>query len=187
MIERAKLAGVLSKRGLVFQPEGIALSSGRSSDWYFDARQAVAEGEVLVEVCELALSTLNQADISFDVIAGPVMGATPLVCGISFIQPDLSWALILDEPGSDDPFKRFVRGSTLGHGERIVLIDDTTTTGGSYRKSMAKLSDFNVKVAAGLALLDRSEGVTERYFREELGLPFFSLFSPDEILSHTQT
>ena len=51
-----------------------------------------------------------------------------------------------------------IEGSTLKSGDRVVLLEDVTTTGGSALKAAARLSEMGCEVAACITILDREEG-----------------------------
>lgn len=72
------------------------------------------------------------------------------------------------------------RGFTLGSGDRVVVIEDVVTTGGSTRETMAVAEQAGAVVVAAGAIIDRSGGVAA------LGVPFHALatlsvatFQPD--------
>tara|TARA_B100000902_G_scaffold182803_1_gene175534 strand:+ start:1362 stop:1820 length:459 start_codon:yes stop_codon:yes gene_type:complete len=51
-----------------------------------------------------------------------------------------------------------IEGSTLNTGDRIVLLEDVTTTGGSALKAAVRLSEIGCEVVACITILDREEG-----------------------------
>ena len=63
------------------------------------------------------------------------------------------------------------RGFTLGAGERVVVIEDVVTTGGSTRETMAVASAAGATVVGAGAVIDRSGG------HSNLGVPFHALVS----------
>jgi orotate phosphoribosyltransferase len=61
------------------------------------------------------------------------------------------------------------RGFTLAPGDRVVVIEDVVTTGGSTRETMAVAEAAGATVVAAGALIDRSGG------NSNLGVPFSAL------------
>jgi orotate phosphoribosyltransferase len=51
-----------------------------------------------------------------------------------------------------------IEGSTLNKGDRVVLLEDVTTTGGSALKAAGRLTDMGCEVVACITILDREEG-----------------------------
>jgi len=62
------------------------------------------------------------------------------------------------------------RGFTLSPGERVLVAEDVTTTGGSVKEVLETVKQSGSKPIAVTALVDRSGGTTE------FGVPYFSLF-----------
>ena len=56
-----------------------------------------------------------------------------------------------------------IEGSTIQSGDRVVLLEDVTTTGGSALKAATRLSDMGCDVAACITILDRQEGGAEAF------------------------
>src|SRR5207244_8971600 len=65
------------------------------------------------------------------------------------------------------------RGFTVREGERVLVVEDVITTGGSTRETIEALSRAGAKVVAAAAIIDRSGG------RAGVGVPLFSLASLD--------
>jgi orotate phosphoribosyltransferase len=51
-----------------------------------------------------------------------------------------------------------IEGSTLNEGDRVVLLEDVTTTGGSALKAANRLTAIGCEVVACITILDREEG-----------------------------
>jgi len=65
------------------------------------------------------------------------------------------------------------RGFKLREGERILVVEDVITTGGSTRECIAAISGNGGKVVAASSIIDRSNGIAD------VGVPRFSLVSLD--------
>ena len=65
------------------------------------------------------------------------------------------------------------RGFTLKAGERILVVEDVITTGGSTRECIAALEEAGGKVIAAASIIDRSNG------KADVGVPRISLVSLD--------
>jgi orotate phosphoribosyltransferase len=62
------------------------------------------------------------------------------------------------------------RGFEVHAGERVLLAEDVTTTGGSVKEVMETVKSQDAEVVAVTAVVDRSAG------KAEFGIPYFSLF-----------
>ena len=62
------------------------------------------------------------------------------------------------------------RGFEIASGERVLLAEDVTTTGGSVKEVMDAVKAQGAEVVAVTAVVDRSSG------KAEFGVPYFSLF-----------
>lgn len=64
---------------------------------------------------------------------------------------------------------RLRRGFTLGPEDRVLVVEDVVTTGGSTRETIAVARDAGAIVVGACAIVDRSGGATD------LGVPFHAL------------
>ncbi len=71
------------------------------------------------------------------------------------------------------------RGFTLKEGERVLVVEDVITTGGSTRECIAALESYGAKVVAAASIIDRSNGMADvgvpRMELVRLDLPSYSL------------
>ncbi len=65
------------------------------------------------------------------------------------------------------------RGFTVRQNERVLVVEDVITTGGSTRETIEALSRAGAKVVAAASIIDRSDG------RADVSVPLFSLASLD--------
>ena len=65
------------------------------------------------------------------------------------------------------------RGFTVSPDERILVVEDVITTGGSTRECIAALDSHGAKIVAAASIIDRSNGVAD------VGVPRISLLSLD--------
>lgn len=97
-------------------------------------------------------------DVGAEVVVSPALGgvilghevARALGCRALFVERESTGALALR------------RGFALRTGERVVVVEDVWTTGGSTRETMRVVETAGARVVAAGALVDRGEGfVTE--------------------------
>lgn len=156
-------------RGRVFK-----LASGRTSDFYVDARVTTLDAEGAYLCGRIFLEMLD--DFRVEAVGGYSIGADPIVSSIavlSFLEKrPLPAFIIRKEEKSHGTMKR-IEGN-FRSGDRVVLFDDVITSGGSILKGAEEVESQGGKVEAILAVLDREEGGREAI--EQAGYPFRSIF-----------
>ena len=104
------------------------------------------------------------ADTAVDTVASPAIGG--LVIGFAVAQA-LGVRFIWTERQNGTMTLR--RGFTLGDGEKILVVEDVITTGGSTRECIAALTEHGGDVVAAASIVDRSGGTAD------VGVPRISL------------
>ena len=165
--------------------EDFTLASGRKSKHFFDMKPVMMDPE-----CAHLLGVLihfeldNISDI--DAVGGLELGAVPLT-GISIAKAgrgsSLRGFIVRKEPkgrgGRKTGNPPGIEGSSLNKGDRIVLLEDVTTTGGSALKAADMLSEMGCIVVACITILDREEGGLEAF--DNSGIPLIPLTLKSEI------
>ena len=130
----------------------------------------------------LGLETIEAAGWNADSVGGLTMGADPIACAISYASASTSSPLraftVRKEPKTHGT-GRLIEGPFRA-GDRVVVIEDTITTGGSAQKAIAAVRAANGTVVGVLALVDREEGGREAL--EGDGVPVVSLARASEIV-----
>jgi orotate phosphoribosyltransferase len=149
-----------------FRRERVTLASGKESDFYLDLRQTLMRPRGIALAGALVLDRL-QAGPPVDSVGGMAVGAVPLVSAV------LAAAAARDTTTPLLGF--FVRKQAKGHGlarrieggfasgQRVALVEDTVTTGGSTLDAVAAVEAEGGKVTRVLCLVDRCEGAAEAF------------------------
>ena len=103
---------------------------------------------------------------TIDTVASPAIGG--LVIGYA-VAESLNVRFIWTERQNGEMTVR--RGFTVRPGERILVVEDVITTGGSTRECIAALEKNGGKVIAAASIIDRSNGTAD------VGVPRISLVS----------
>ena len=142
------------------------LSSGLHSPKYLqcavalqDSRDAAAFGRAI---------RAKLGDAEFDTVASPAIGG--LVIGFAVAQA-LGVRFIWTE--REDGVMTLRRGFRVKEGERILVVEDVITTGGSTRECIAALEQHGRKIIAAASIIDRSDGTAD------VGVPWITLASLD--------
>jgi orotate phosphoribosyltransferase len=159
------------------------LASGKESDFYVDARLTTMSPEGLAMIGPLALSTLRATGWIVDAIGGLTLGADPISYAISYASA-----------ASDHPLRAFtvrkeakVYGTRrllegpVREGDRVAIIEDVITTGGSALRAIEAVRSAKVSVVGVLALVDREEG--GRQAIEKTGVSVISLVTASQIIA----
>jgi len=181
MTDQSVLVALLAERST--KRGQFTLASGKQSKYYVDARLTTMSPEGLSVIGPLALSTLRQSGWEVDAVGGLTLGADPISYAISYASAR-----------SDRPLRAFtVRKEVKSHGtgriiegpfkegDRVAVIEDVITTGGSAVRAIEAVRAANGIIAGVLALVDREEG--GRQAIEATGVPVISLVAASQIFS----
>ncbi len=171
---RATLVELVRTRGYERREEPFALSSGGTSHDYVDCRHVVAAGEALRIVAQ---AIIDVVDLEWDVVGGPTMGADALAHAVAMLT-GASWFSVRKEAKGHGRGS-WIEGHRLAPGDRVLAVEDTTSTGTSLLHAVGRITDLGVDVVAATALLDRSPSVAVRC--AAAGIPWFPLLSWDDI------
>jgi orotate phosphoribosyltransferase len=161
MKEHDRLIDLLVERS--FRVGDFTLRSGRKSRYYVDARRTTlsAEGQALIGA--LGLRALDDAGLDPEAVGGLTMGADPIAYAIahrSFLDGRPVQAFTVRKEAKGHGAGRQIEGC-FEPGQRVVVIEDTITTGGSALKACQALEAADAEIQAILALVDREEGGRE--------------------------
>ena len=162
---RNRLIDCVRDLAYLHSPEELfTLASGRQSPHFFDMKPVMMnpEGAHLIGVL-LHSEIENLGDI--DAVGGLELGAVPRA-GIARAKAprgsNLRGFMVRKEAkgrgGRKTGNPPGIEGSTLNKGDRVVLLEDVTTTGGSALKAAGRLTDMGCEVVACITILDREEG-----------------------------
>jgi orotate phosphoribosyltransferase len=155
----------------------FTLSSGKKSDFYFDGRKVTLSADGLHLVAEAVLAMIAGKEIaavgSIPVGADPMTGAAVGLAGARGVA--LSGFLVRKEPKKHGTGNQ-VEGPRPPAGSRVVILEDTMTTGGSVLRGIeAVRREWEVEVAAVIVLVDRLEGGREAV--ESAGVDVWPIFT----------
>lgn len=136
------------------------LSSGKHSDTYFEKFQVLQHPHYVQQLCgELAKRFRNDR---IDVVVGPTTGGVIIAYEVA---RQLGTRAIYAEREGDKRVLR--RGFTLYEGERVLVVDDILTTGGSVREVLEMLEPYRVPLVGVGILVDRTGGTVDLGVRME--------------------
>lgn len=152
----------------------IKLASGKTSNYYIDARAVTLSSEGAYLVGRVLFDLVK--DWNIQAVGGPTMGADPMVGALAAISSQLKKpinAFLIRKTPKAHGRMRQVEGPEISEGAQVVLVDDVATTGGSLIDSIAILKNAGVFVKKAIVIVDREEGAAENLVRHDCELISF--------------
>jgi orotate phosphoribosyltransferase len=141
----------------------FALKSGRHGDRYLEKFQVLQFPGAVSELCaHIAARVRSESGAAaVDVVAGPTTGG--IVLAFETARQLGVRGIFAEEVGGADGVRRraFRRGFEIRRGERVLLVDDILTTGGSLLAMLPPVEEAGGEVALAAVLVDRSGGTDE--------------------------
>jgi orotate phosphoribosyltransferase len=150
--QKKHLIGLL-KANEVIKFGKFTLSSGRESDFYVDMKKAITDPEILSCVAKIIFDKIK--DEKIDKIAGPALGAVPIATAVSLHSgiPMLMIRKSQKEYGTSNRIE-----GILQEKDRVVVVEDVTTTGNSLLEAIKAVSDNGGRISRAFVVVDREEG-----------------------------
>jgi orotate phosphoribosyltransferase len=141
----------------------FTLASGKQASFYLDCRKVTLDSKGVNLVAAGMLDKLG--DDLPDAVGGMAIGADPITA-----------AVIMLSGQQNRPLKGFiVRKEAKAHGkgqavegpvqpgERVVILEDVVTTGGSSLQAIEQAEAFGLQVEGIIAIIDRLEGGAQAF------------------------
>jgi orotate phosphoribosyltransferase len=195
--KRSLVELIVEKNGLLFGE--YKLKSGRTSPYFFNLANVIADGEGIAKVAEAyALGVRNVVGLdSYDYIHGPAYKAIALAGSVAMelyrkFHVSKRWGFDRKQPKEYGvPKEKWLVGE-VHDGDRVLILDDTITTGEAKTESMEKLNNYSgcneLKFAAILIMLDRMEkndqGILASTMLKKEGINVFSILNIKEVFDY---
>jgi orotate phosphoribosyltransferase len=176
-----RLARILAERSA--RRGQFTLASGRHSTLYIDARLTTMSPDGLSLIGPLAHAILVQSTWGVESVGGLTLGADPISYAISYASASTLTALrafTVRKEAKLHGTGKLIEGP-FRTGDRVAVIEDVITTGGSALRAVEAVRAAGGVVAGVLALVDREEGGREAIL--ESGVPVISLVTATEVLA----
>jgi len=169
-------------RTLSFARRQVVLTSGKTSDFFVDCKQAVLTAEGHALAAEVILEALGRWPVRPSAVAGVELGGCPLASAVSMLSHQrgapLDAIYVRKEAKAHGSRRALEGGTRLPGGSGVALLEDVVTTGGSTVAAAKKLEEGGHPVVGVVALVDRLEG--GRAAIEAAGLRFHALYTRDD-------
>ncbi|MCY1713227.1 orotate phosphoribosyltransferase [Caproiciproducens galactitolivorans] len=166
MITQQRVMEILQEAGVLLEGH-FKLTSGRHSNKYLQCAKIFRNTKYSEELCA-ALAEQYQND-NVQIVIGPAMGAVqmayevsrPLHCENFFAERDENGKMTLR------------RGFAVNPGDRVLVVEDVVTTGGSVREVIDLVKEAGGIVVGVGSIVDRTGG------KIDFGVPFRAVISLD--------
>ena len=160
----------------------FTLASGRKSNYYINGKLSTLDARGAYLVARTFLAMIGD-DVP-DAIGGLTLGADPIIgsmLSLAGLEDLRLKGFIVRKEAKGHGTKLQVEGPINGD-EKVVVIEDVVTTGGSSLKAIKALEESGCTVTRVLAIVDRQEGGKENLAAE--GYRLESVFTARELLDY---
>lgn len=164
----------------------FTLASGLISNYYIDGKQVTSSPiglNLLVDAIRVEI-----AGFQVDSVGGLEIGAIPIATAVA--MSSASWDTQI--PSFTVRKEKKTHGSRkrlegiIQPGDRIAVVDDVVTTGGSIIQAIDAIKEAGCTVVVALAIVDRQSGAIEAL--QECGVPYRPLLTIEDLgLSNDHT
>ncbi len=154
----------------------VTLSSGREADYYVDLRRATLHHRAAPLIGTL-LRQLTE-DWDYASVGGLTMGADPVALAVLHAPGRPIDACVVRKAAKAHGMQRRIEGPDVA-GRRVLVVEDTTTTGNSPLTAVRALREAGAVVVGVATVVDRATGAAEVIEAE--GVPYRSLLGLDDL------
>jgi orotate phosphoribosyltransferase len=158
----------------------FTLTSGKKATYYVDLRKVSLDHRVAPLIGQVMIDLIGEVPDVF-AVGGMTMGADPVAAAILHqgAARGLSYdAFVVRKEPKDHGRGKQVEGPDL-EGKRVIVLEDTSTTGGSPLKAIEALKKVGAEIAAVAVVVDRDTGA--RQVIEAAGYPYYAAIGLDDL------
>ncbi|MHA7653757.1 orotate phosphoribosyltransferase [Mycobacterium sp. ML4] len=165
---RAELAELVRELSVVHGR--VTLSSGKEADYYVDLRRATLHHRASALIGRLMRELT--ADWDYALVGGLTLGADPVATAIMHAPGRPIDAFVVRKSVKTHGMQRLIEGAEVS-GKRVLVVEDTSTTGGSALTAVRAVRDAGGEVIGVATVVDRATGAAEAIEAE--GVPYRSV------------
>jgi orotate phosphoribosyltransferase len=147
------IAAALAAYAVSRRDEPFQLASGAQSHFYVDVKAALCRPEILRDVAAAITDLAAAEGVGFTHVGGLTMGADAVAVAVS-LASGACWFSVRKEP-KERGHGRVTEGTRLGPGDRVLLVDDVVSTGGSTMQALEAVTAAGATVTAAIPVVDR--------------------------------
>src|SRR4051812_44805496 len=172
---RDRLIEELRRHALVLGE--VVLTSGRTAQYYVDAKRAILRPAGFQALAELVAERARAWDAT--AVGGLTMGADAPACAALAGGADVK-AFYVRKEVKQHGLQRRIEGPLLEPDDRCLIVEDVVTTGGSTLQAIDAVRESGQEIVGVVAILDRLAGGAER-IREAVAAPYEALATIDDV------
>jgi orotate phosphoribosyltransferase len=181
MSMKKELVEILCKKSFKYSKEPtFKLVSGKMSHFYVNCKPTTLSPRGMFLVGHLVFDEIKDLDLKG--VGGLTFGADPIAFATAFtseIKGNPIHAFSIRKTQKDHGIVKWIEGDIIP-GERVVIVEDVVTTGGSTIKAIERAREEGLDVVKTVILVDRQEGGLEniRKYTKDVSV----IISRDELI-----
>ncbi|WP_420175966.1 orotate phosphoribosyltransferase [Luteococcus sp. OSA5] len=139
----------------------VTLASGKEADYYVDMRRVTLDGAAAPVVGRVMRDLV--ADWDFDAVGGLTLGADPIAVAMlhtAAADGGRLDAFVVRKSEKAHGMQRRIEGTEVS-GRKVLVVEDTSTTGGSALTAVEALREAGAEVVGVACIVDRNTGAKE--------------------------
>ncbi len=159
---KQELIRMLYEKSFMYSEEpSYRLVSGRQSHFYVNCKPTTLDPKGMFLIGHLVFDCIKGADAQG--VGGLTFGADPVAMAtafVSYMKGKPLKAFSIRKTRKDHGIVKWVEGD-MKSGDRVVIVEDVVTTGGSTIKAVGRARGEGLDVVKVVVLVDRQEGGME--------------------------
>jgi orotate phosphoribosyltransferase len=172
MVEWNRDALIEIVRAHALQTGNFTLASGKTASYYLDCRLVTLHPRGTNLIAAGMLQLIDQISPRPVAVGGMAIGADPITASIVTVDGARGGELrgfMVRKEAKDHGRGRQVEGPVAA-GDRVVIVEDVITSGGSAIRAVQAAREFGLEVCAAIGIIDRLAGGREAFAAEGLEL-----------------
>ena len=165
LMTKDEIIAMLKEAGVLLEGHFL-LTSGRHSDRYMQCAKIFQNAKYSVPLCAELVEQYRDDEI--EVVIGPAIGAIQMSYEVG---KQLGVRNIFAE--RENGVMTLRRGFSIEKGQRVLIVEDVVTTGGSVKEVMKLVEECGGEIVGIGSIVDRTGG------KIDFGVPYRSAFSMD--------
>jgi orotate phosphoribosyltransferase len=182
---KEELVEMLYKKSFMYSEEPVyKLVSGRQSHFYVNCKPTTLDPKGMFLVGHLVFDCVK--DLEAQGVGGLTFGADPVAMATAFasyLKGRPMKAFSIRKTQKDHGIVKWVEGD-MKPGERVVIVEDVITTGGSAVKAVERARAEGLEVVKVVVLVDRQEGGLEAVQAEVASVE--SIVTVEDLMAHSK-
>jgi orotate phosphoribosyltransferase len=156
----------------------VTLSSGRKAQYYVDAKRAIMLPEPFMAMGQLIAEQARACQAT--AVGGVPVSAIPVACSaLAAGFPEK--AFIVRKERKEHGLQRWIEGPLPDPGDRVLIVEDVVTTGGSTVEAVERVKSEGLEIAGVVSVLDRLAGGSEAISQAIGDAPYVALTTIDDV------